>query len=92
MDLIRTIVALGRGIREKERIKVRQPLSKLVVPVISDKVNGGSQTQVQQPVKNPPKRDIGRRNTDGKKRGSGEQPQPELPESVMQEVRNDKPS
>ena len=62
-------------------------------PVISDKVNGGSQTQVQQPVKNPPKRDIGRRNTDGKKGGSGEKPlPPELPESVMQEVRNDKPS
>ncbi len=62
-------------------------------PVISDKVNGGSQTQVQQPVKNPPKRDIGRRNTDGKKGSSGEQQlPPELPESVMQEVRNDKPS
>ena len=62
-------------------------------PVISDKVNGGSQTQVQQPVKNPPKRDIGRRNTEGKKGSSGENPLPqELPESVMQEVRNDKPS
>ncbi|MBQ1390297.1 MAG: isoleucine--tRNA ligase [Firmicutes bacterium] len=31
MDLIRTIVALGRGIREKERIKVRQPLSEILV-------------------------------------------------------------
>ena len=62
-------------------------------PVISDKINGGSQTQVQQPVKNSPKRDIGRRNTEGKKGGSGEQPlPPEPPESVMQEVRNDKPS
>lgn len=62
-------------------------------PVISDKVNGGSQTQVQQPVKNPPKREIGRRNTEGKKAGSGEKPlPPELPESVMQELRNDKPS
>lgn len=27
MDLVRRIVTLGRGIREKERIKVRQPLS-----------------------------------------------------------------
>ena len=26
MDLVRTLVGLGRGTREKERIKVRQPL------------------------------------------------------------------
>ena len=31
MDLVRTLVALGRGTREKERIKVRQPLSEVLV-------------------------------------------------------------
>ena len=31
MDLVRTLVALGRGIREKERIKVRQPLTEVMV-------------------------------------------------------------
>ena len=31
MDLVRTIVALGRGTREKERIKVRQPLLEIMV-------------------------------------------------------------
>ncbi len=31
MDLVRSIVALGRGIREKERIKVRQPLTGILV-------------------------------------------------------------
>ncbi|MCL1809720.1 MAG: isoleucine--tRNA ligase [Clostridiales bacterium] len=31
MDLVRTLVALGRGTREKERIKVRQPLSGILV-------------------------------------------------------------
>lgn len=31
MDLIRTLVTLGRGTREKERIKVRQPLSEILV-------------------------------------------------------------
>ncbi|MBQ1214758.1 MAG: isoleucine--tRNA ligase [Firmicutes bacterium] len=31
MDLVRTIVTLGRGTREKERIKVRQPLSEIMV-------------------------------------------------------------
>ncbi|QAT42599.1 isoleucine--tRNA ligase [Aminipila luticellarii] len=31
MDLIRTMVGLGRGTREKERIKVRQPLSEILV-------------------------------------------------------------
>ncbi len=31
MDLVRTMVALGRGIREKEKIKVRQPLSEIMV-------------------------------------------------------------
>lgn len=43
MDLVRTLVGLGRGIREKERIKVRQPLSSVLVDgkyesVISDLV------------------------------------------------------
>ena len=31
MDLIRTMVTLGRGAREKERIKVRQPLQEILV-------------------------------------------------------------
>ncbi len=31
MDLVRKLVALGRGAREKERIKVRQPLSEVLV-------------------------------------------------------------
>ena len=31
MDLVRTLVTLGRGTREKERIKVRQPLSEIMV-------------------------------------------------------------
>lgn len=31
MELVRTIVTLGRGEREKERIKVRQPLQKILV-------------------------------------------------------------
>ena len=31
MDLVRDLVALGRGTREKERIKVRQPLSEILV-------------------------------------------------------------
>ncbi len=41
MDLVRTLVSLGRGIREKEKIKVRQPLGEVLVDgkyedVISD--------------------------------------------------------
>lgn len=31
MDLVKTIATLGRGIREKESIKVRQPLSEILV-------------------------------------------------------------
>lgn len=31
MDLVRDLVGLGRGTREKERIKVRQPLSEILV-------------------------------------------------------------
>lgn len=31
MDLVRTLVTLGRGTREKERIKVRQPLNEILV-------------------------------------------------------------
>ena len=31
MDLVRTLVTLGRGAREKERIKVRQPLPEILV-------------------------------------------------------------
>ena len=41
MDLVRTLVCLGRGTREKERIKVRQPLMEILVdgkyqPIIED--------------------------------------------------------
>lgn len=51
MDLVRDMVALGRGIREKERIKVRQPLNEILVdgkyealiedlvPLIMDELN-----------------------------------------------------
>ena len=31
MDLVRDLAALGRGAREKERIKVRQPVSEILV-------------------------------------------------------------
>ncbi len=31
MDLVRTLVGLGRGTREKERIKVRQPLKEILI-------------------------------------------------------------
>ena len=31
MDLVRNLVGLGRGVREKEKIKVRQPLSSVLV-------------------------------------------------------------
>ena len=31
MDLVRSIVTMGRGIREKSRIKVRQPLTELLI-------------------------------------------------------------
>lgn len=31
MDLVRDLVGLGRGVREKERIKVRQPLNEILV-------------------------------------------------------------
>jgi isoleucyl-tRNA synthetase len=44
MDLVRTLVTLGRGEREKEKIKVRQPLQKILVDgkyesLISDMVS-----------------------------------------------------
>jgi isoleucyl-tRNA synthetase len=51
MDLVRDMVGLGRGIREKERIKVRQPLRSILVdgkyaslirdmvPLIKDELN-----------------------------------------------------
>lgn len=44
MDLVRAMVALGRGTREKERIKVRQPLQEILVdgkyePLIGDMVD-----------------------------------------------------
>ena len=31
MDLVRALVTLGRGTREKERIKVRQPLNEIMI-------------------------------------------------------------
>ncbi len=41
MDLVKTLVNLGRGVREQERLKVRQPLSEVLVdgkyePIIKD--------------------------------------------------------
>ncbi len=51
MDLVRDLVALGRGTREKEKLKVRQPLTKVLVdgkyedlindltPLIMDELN-----------------------------------------------------
>ncbi len=44
MGLVKSIVALGRGAREKERLKVRQPLSHVIVdgkyePIIGDLVS-----------------------------------------------------
>jgi isoleucyl-tRNA synthetase len=38
MDLVRNLVTLGRGTREKERIKVRQPLNKVIVDGKYEKV------------------------------------------------------
>ena len=62
-------------------------------PVPSEKVTGGSQAQEQISVRDTPKRDIPRRNTDSKKRGSGESSSlPELPEHYIQEVRSNRPS
>ena len=69
------------------------PESVFDVPVPSEKVAGGSQAQEQTPVRESPKRDIPRRNTDNKKRGSGEQTDSlELPEQSIQEVRSNRSS
>ncbi len=69
------------------------PESVFDAPVPSEKVTGGSQAQEQISVRDTPKRDIPRRNTDSKKRGSGESPSlPELPEHSIQEVRSNRPS
>lgn len=38
MDLVRTLVTLGRGTREKEKIKVRQPLTEVLVDGKYEKV------------------------------------------------------
>ncbi len=40
MDLVRTLVTLGRGAREKERIKVRQPLGEVLVDGAYEEVIG----------------------------------------------------
>ena len=40
MDLVRTLVALGRGTREKEKIKVRQPLGEVLVDGSYEEVIG----------------------------------------------------
>ncbi len=69
------------------------PESVFDAPVPSEKVTGGSQAQEQISVRETPKRDIPRRNTDSKKRGSGESSSlPELPEHYIQEVRSNRPS
>ncbi|MDR2296632.1 MAG: class I tRNA ligase family protein, partial [Clostridiales Family XIII bacterium] len=41
MDLVRDLVALGRGAREKERIKVRQPLAKVLADGKHEAAIGG---------------------------------------------------
>ena len=41
MDLVRDLVGLGRGAREKERIKVRQPLQKIMVDGKYETLIGG---------------------------------------------------
>jgi isoleucyl-tRNA synthetase len=41
MELVRNLVALGRGAREKERIKVRQPLNEILVDGKLESLVGG---------------------------------------------------
>jgi isoleucyl-tRNA synthetase len=41
MDLVRGIVSLGRGVREKERLKVRQPLQSVLVDGKLESLVGG---------------------------------------------------
>ena len=41
MELVRQIVSLGRGVREKERLKVRQPLSRVLVDSAYEALIGG---------------------------------------------------
>jgi isoleucyl-tRNA synthetase len=41
MDLVRTLVGLGRGAREKERIKVRQPLPAVLIDAKYESLIGG---------------------------------------------------
>lgn len=41
MELVRTLVSLGRGVREKEQIKVRQPLSAMLIDGKYEPVIGG---------------------------------------------------
>jgi len=41
MELVRLIVSLGRAVREKERLKVRQPLSRVLVDSAHESLIGG---------------------------------------------------
>ncbi len=41
MDLVRDLISLGRNVREQERIKVRQPLSKVVLDAKNKKILTG---------------------------------------------------
>ena len=69
------------------------PESVFDAPAPSEKVTGSSQAQEQISVRETPKRDIPRRNTNSKKRGSGESPSlPELPDYSIQEVRSNRSS
>jgi len=41
MELVRQIVSLGRAVREKERLKVRQPLSRVLIDSAHERLIGG---------------------------------------------------
>ncbi|MDR3363491.1 MAG: isoleucine--tRNA ligase [Clostridiales Family XIII bacterium] len=41
MDLVRVFVSLGRGVREKERLKVRQPLARVLIDGALEPLVGG---------------------------------------------------
>jgi isoleucyl-tRNA synthetase len=41
MELVRQVVSLGRGVREKERLKVRQPLARILIDSAHEPLLGG---------------------------------------------------
>jgi isoleucyl-tRNA synthetase len=48
MDLVRDIVSLGRGVREKEKIKVRQPLPAVLVDGKYEQLIGGMEDLIKE--------------------------------------------